>query len=201
MSASSAAPGLTDGRRLRGAASRERIVRAMLELIREGDPTPSAEAVAERAGVGQRSVFRHFANMESLYQELNEVMSAEILPMAAEPFRSDAWPDRILEMAGRRAAIFERIMPFKLAADLHRHRSPFLAAQAAEMVRAQRRMVAAALPAAMQADGGALLESLDLLLSFDTWRRLRLDQGLSAARARTVVAALAKAAIEAAATT
>ena len=37
-----------DGRRLRSEASRERIVAAMIDLISEGDVTPSAEAVAIR---------------------------------------------------------------------------------------------------------------------------------------------------------
>ena len=40
---------------------------------------------------------------------------------------------------------------------------------------------------------GDLLEALDLALSFDVWRRLREDQGLSVADAQRVVGAMARA--------
>ena len=175
---------LVDGRRQRGEVSRERIVRAMLERLAEGDIAPSAEAVAARAGVGLRTVFRHFDNMESLYQEINAKMAAEIEPMWRRPFIADDWRGRILEIIERRVAIFERIMPFRIAADVHAHRSPFLAAEAARMLREQRTALAAVLPADVDP---LLLESLDLLLSFDTWRRLRKGQQLPSPGARTVL--------------
>ena len=59
-----------DGRRLRSIDSRARIVKAMLALIEEGDMAPGAEAVAARAEVGLRTVFRHFKDMESLYRDV-----------------------------------------------------------------------------------------------------------------------------------
>ncbi|PNB35794.1 TetR family transcriptional regulator, partial [Pseudomonas sp. FW305-130] len=36
----------------------------MLDLVGKGDIAPSAARVAETAGVGLRSVFRHFADMD-----------------------------------------------------------------------------------------------------------------------------------------
>ena len=59
-----------DGRRRRSLDSRARIVAAMLELVRLGNASPNAVEVAARAGVGLRSVFRHFKDMESLYVEI-----------------------------------------------------------------------------------------------------------------------------------
>ncbi|MBP6689360.1 MAG: hypothetical protein KA153_05180, partial [Hyphomonadaceae bacterium] len=53
-----AEPVEVDGRRQRSDASRRKIAQAMLELLREGEPDPSADLVAERAGVGRRTVFR-----------------------------------------------------------------------------------------------------------------------------------------------
>src|SRR5450759_3024941 len=130
-------PEQTDGRRQRSEASRERIVRAMLELVGAGQVAPGAEAVAARAGVGLRTVFRHFDNMESLYQQINAVMTAEIRPMVERPFSAGDWKAQLGELIDRRIRIFERIMPFKIA-DVHRHHSPFLAGQVAEMTREQR---------------------------------------------------------------
>lgn len=180
------ARGFVDGRRQRGEASRGKIVQAMLALIGEGRVTPSAEAVAARAGVGLRSVFRHFENMESLYQEINAMISAEVRPVARRPFVSVDWRARVIEVVDRRIAIFERIMPLKIAADAHRHRSDFLAAQAADFVREQRAALNAVLPSDRR-DDPLLLESLDLLLSFDAWRRLRRDQHLPWPLARAVL--------------
>jgi len=42
-----------DGRRQRSDASRRKIALAMLDLLREGEADPSADLVAERAGVGR----------------------------------------------------------------------------------------------------------------------------------------------------
>jgi AcrR family transcriptional regulator len=178
-----------DGRRQRSEASRERIVQAMLELIGTGEIMPGAELVAARAGVGLRTVFRHFDNMESLYQEIGAVIAAEILPMAQLPFEAKDWRGRILEMIGRRAQIFERIMPFKIAADVHRHQSPFVQNQGVEFVRLQRAPLARILPESTRANT-PLVESLDLVLSFEAWRRLRKDQKLSVARARQTLVML-----------
>lgn len=175
-----------DGRRQRSEASRDRIVQALMELVVEGETSPSAEAVAGRAGVGLRTVFRHFENMEVLYQQLNRLMAAELLPTLERPFAAADWKARVLEMLDRRIGVFERIMPLKVAADVHRHRSPFLTSQAGEFVRAQRSALQAVLPSNPSMDP-ASVEALDLLLSFDTWRRLRKDQQLSRPRARAVL--------------
>ena len=180
------APTAIDGRRQRSEASRDRIVQALMELVVQGDTSPSAEAVAARAGVGLRTVFRHFENMEALYQQLNQRVAAELRPTLEQPFSATDWRERILEMLDRRIGVFERIMPLKVAADVHRHRSPFLTSQGAEFIRLQRAFLRATLPDDSPADPN-LFESLDLLLSFDTWRRLRKDQQLTRARARTVL--------------
>jgi len=186
----------TDGRRQRSEASRERIVRAMLELVGAGEVTPSAEAVAARAGVGLRTVFRHFDNMESLYRQINAVMDAEIRPVAERPFSANEWKAQLGELIDRRIRIFELIMPFKIAADLHRHHSPFLASQWDKMTKEQRAALSRLVPKD-QRDDATFLESLDLVLSFETWRRLRKDQRLAVPRARQVLERLVGALLKA----
>jgi len=187
----------TDGRRQRSEASRERIVRAMLELVGAGQVTPSAEAVAAHAGVGLRTVFRHFDNMESLYRQIDAVMTAEIRPMLERPFSAGEWKTQLGELIDRRIGIFERIMPFKIAADVHRHHSPFLAGQVAGMTREQRAELGRLVPKDKR-DDALFFESLDLVLSFETWRRLRKNQKLSLPRARQVLERLVGALLKAA---
>jgi AcrR family transcriptional regulator len=59
-----------DGRRLRTAESRRRVVAALLDCVRDGDFDPSAEVVASRAGVGLRTVFRLFTDKEGLFRQM-----------------------------------------------------------------------------------------------------------------------------------
>ncbi len=106
--------------------------------------------------------------------------------MLARPFAAEDWRGQLFEALDRRIAIFERIMPLKVAADVHRHRSPFLAQQGRDMIKAQRAFLGALVTEEAREDG-PLFESLDLVLSFETWRRLRQDQNLPRAKARATV--------------
>ena len=63
---------VTDGRRLRTERSKQAIIDAGLELIHEGQLVPTAQQVSERAGVGIRSFFRHFADMETLFATVDD---------------------------------------------------------------------------------------------------------------------------------
>jgi AcrR family transcriptional regulator len=182
----------TDGRRLRAEATRGRIVEAMLGLVREGAAAPSAEAVAERAGVGLRTVFRLFSDMDSLYREMHAVMLAKLSPIVEEPFAAPDWRGRLDELILRRRRIFEEILPLKTAADAHRALSPYLQEEHGAMTRLQRQMLASILPEPFLQDTERL-EALDLAVSFETWRRLRLDQRLSADATCAVVRRLVRA--------
>jgi AcrR family transcriptional regulator len=183
-----------DGRRLRSEESRASIIAALLALIREGETIPSAEAVAARAGVGVRTVFRHFADMESLFREVTEVMAAELGAVAARPFRSADWRERVFELIERRAGAFEAIAPLRRTADAMRLRHDGLQSDHSQLALALRIILLRVLPDAAAADT-PLLEALDLLLSYETWDRLRSDQGLDAATAEATVARAVRALI------
>ncbi|PZR36987.1 TetR/AcrR family transcriptional regulator [Caulobacter segnis] len=175
-----------DGRRRRGQDSRARIVQAMLDLVREGHVSPSAELVADRAEVGLRTVFRHFKDLESLYREMSGVIEAELMALAETPFRSNAWRERVLELVERRGWAYERIAPFKRASEVHRHQSQALAEDNAKFVAVTRDILRRELPSAVSGDQ-VLFEAIDLLLSFDAWRRLRHDQALTQAATTDVL--------------
>src|ERR1700679_957899 len=107
----------TDGRRRRSLDSRARIVAAMLELTRENSVAPGAEQVATRAGVGLRTVFRHFQDMDSLYSEIARPFEASLRAIAQRPFKGSTWQDRVIELIARRGAAFEIMGPFRRASD------------------------------------------------------------------------------------
>ena len=106
---------VSDGRRRRGMDNRARIVAAMLEIVRSGEVAPTAEQVAARADVGLRTVFRHFQDMDSLYQEMSVAIEGELLAVAARPFRSEDWRGRVIELVARRAFAFEKVAPYQRA--------------------------------------------------------------------------------------
>lgn len=176
-----------DGRRRRSQTSRDRIVAAMLELIAEGQVAPSADQVATRAAVGLRSVFRHFRDMETLYAEMTASLAAQY-EMWLVPYDSGDWRGQLDETLERRVATYDRLIPFKRAADAHRHQSPAIAAEHARTLGLMRERLSSILPDAIRGDS-VTFETIDLLLSFDTWLRLRLDQRLSRDEARTLIAA------------
>ena len=178
-----------DGRRRRSQDSRARIVGALLELVREGNPSPSAEAVATRAKVGLRSVFRHFDDMDSLYREMTAVIEAELMSLIANSLQGETWRERLLALVDRRSNAFEAVAPFRSASDLLRQRSPFLQEAHARMNGFLRAVLVNVLPDELAADP-LRLEALDMAMSFEAWRRLRADQGLELEPARETVRAL-----------
>ena len=179
--------GSSDGRRRRSETSRDKIVEAMLALVAEGQITPSAEQVAGRAQVGLRSVFRHFKDMESLYAEMTARLSRHY-QMWLVPFDSADWREQLGETLDRRASTYERLMPFKRAADAHRHESAAIQAEHARTLALMRARLQSLLPERITGDA-LVFEALDLLLSFETWQRLRVEQHLPVGKARTLLKA------------
>jgi AcrR family transcriptional regulator len=177
---------VVDGRRLRSEVSRLRIVEAMIALVSEGLTMPPAEAVAARAGVGLRTVFRLFEDMDGLYRGMQAVMTERLGGLLESPIEASEWPEAINILIDRRAEAFEMILPLQIAADSARSRSAALRDGRLRLVRGQRDTLLAALPAAIQGDA-ELVQALDLALSFETWRRLRTDQGADVAQARAVM--------------
>jgi AcrR family transcriptional regulator len=181
-----------DGRRRRSASSRRRIVEAMLELVRAGQITPSADDVAARAGVGRRTVFRLFSDMEGVYTEMQAIMRAHVAPVRAMPLAGDSAAQRLHALIDRRILFFEEVMHVTVAAGIHRHRSPQLQADHAAIQQELRSILLDVLGHDPAPDP-ATVEALDAILSIDMWRRLRLEQGQDAAAAGALLHRMAAA--------
>ena len=179
-----------DGRVQRGARNRELIVDALFALVEAGEFQPTAEQVAHEAGVGTRTVFRHFVDMESLFAELNARVEREMRPHLASEVPSGDLATRVATLVRQRACFFERVGPFILSGQIQRHSSRILQESNARFCRALRaeleRAFAKELARATRA-AAPLLDTLDLIASFEAWHRLRADQGLARAGATRVV--------------
>jgi AcrR family transcriptional regulator len=178
-----------DGRVRRSEKSRAAILDALFELVGEGVLQPTAQQVAERAGVGIRSVFRHFDDMEGLFAEMGARLRREALPLLREPGPDGALGARVEALVRRRARLFERIAHYKRSGDVQRWRSAFLRAEHGALVRELRADLLRALPE-LEGAGSETLEAIDLLTSFEAWDRLRTDQRLSRERAEATLIAV-----------
>jgi AcrR family transcriptional regulator len=163
-----------DGRHLRSAESRRRILKAMHDLVQEGDTDPAAEAVAARARVGLRTVFRLFRDMESICAEMLMPERQDFVEAFLSRFASPRGPDRVREMFGRLARLYERGMPLRRAGVIRRYSSPSLAAAIKELDDTIAAFLQLQLP-----DDHARLDMLNLLLSYEAWLRLRDSQHLT----------------------
>lgn len=161
-------------------------MQALLDLVGEGVLQPTAEQVAERAGVGIRTVFRHFSDMDSLFAEMNERLTQELLPVLLQADRVGGIEKRARNMIELRTGFFERVAPYKRAEILSRWRSEFLSSRHAEFVRRMRSDLLEWLPEFENAPP-ELVEALDLATSFAAWDRLRVEQRLGRARAQAAV--------------
>ena len=183
-----------DGRRKRSGRSRRQIIEAMFELLREGEMTPTAIAVAERAGVGLRTVFRHFEDMESIFEEMTEELKAVTMPKVLAPFEATEWRDQLIELVDRNAELWEDVFPMQVALVLRRFQSEFLQKQYQSEVQLLRSALKSFLPKEI-VENRSLFAAIEVNFTFATWRRLREDQGLSVNMAKQTLKLIMRALI------
>jgi AcrR family transcriptional regulator len=181
-----------DGRRLRAERSRQLIVDALISLIRKSEILPSAERVSEEANVGLRTVFRHFEDMDSLYQEVGEYIESQIFPIIDQPYRSADWRGRVREMIERRAEVFEWIMPFKIQSNARLLQSAFLQEKHRCAVESDMTRMCEVIPSDVLKDE-TLCAALSAAISFDVWHRLRKDQHKTPEQAKQAMLRMAEA--------
>jgi AcrR family transcriptional regulator len=170
--------GTEDGRRQRSDRSRRRIIKALFDLIGEGHMSPSAASVAERANVGLRTVFRHFEDIDSIYDEMTAELTNALLPKIVAPYEANTWRARLMECAERRAEIYEIVFPMRLCMSIRRFQSQFLSEQYERDTKLFRSALQSILPDQIISDRD-LFGAVEVALDFSTWRQLRQDQGRS----------------------
>jgi TetR/AcrR family transcriptional regulator of autoinduction and epiphytic fitness len=194
-------PPRVDGRTARSERTRNAIVDAHVQLIREGDLRPTADRIAKLAGVSLRALWSHFADMEALF-----AASGEKVLLIRDATHQPIAPDqplarRIDAFCRQRARMLEEIAPTARAAALKEPFSPALQRYRRlhmERVRDELRSLFAVEIKAAGPDGEQMLTALTGVSMFPTWGTWRDAMGLDpdAARAaltRTVTALLAAA--------
>jgi AcrR family transcriptional regulator len=178
-----------DGRTARAVRTRNRVVDALLDLVDEGNLRPPAADVARRAGVSLRSVFQHFADLETLFQvagDRHRQRLAHLEPLPELPAQLGA---RIAAYVAHRARYMEAVSPMARAAALQAPFSPGIAARQAVSRALLRETLASAFEPEVRgaAEADRLLDALEVAASWVAWEHLRAAMGLSAGEAAQVL--------------
>lgn len=181
MAAAAGAGAKLDGRRVRAEKSRIAIVDAFLSLLPTSTRRPTVEEIAVAAGVSERSVYRHFPEVDSLIEAAIRRRIELVAPLVVVDADPGAPLDvRVDETVAQRCRFYEAALPLRRFTDRVRHEVPalheleqlrrvFLRDQLAELFATE----IASAPGCPR----VLLDALEAATSWSTWQHLREEQG------------------------
>ncbi len=183
-----------DGRVDRVMRSRLAICDACLDLVQEGVLQPSADQIADRAGLSRRSIFYHFKDLAELYDAVAEAGIHRYAPLLKAIPSEGSVAERVEQLAEARSKFFEATAPVTRALT-----AQALVGAASTQARRvskdaldrQRDDVESVFgPDLAHLDASARAETIEALsaaVSPPMWEHLRRGRGLSMARARAVL--------------
>lgn len=179
-----------DGRTARAIRTRRAVVDALLELLMEGEARPSAERIAERAGVSIRSLWANFSDMETLYAALGQRQLERQAEIARRINPRLPLEQRIVALCRQRAQVLEFLAPVARSARLRESFSPQLRANRARQYEIARDEIVQlfATELADADDPDELLNALMAVTTWPSWSALRDDLELSVTAARNAMA-------------
>jgi AcrR family transcriptional regulator len=180
---------VSDGRRLRSERSRQAIIDAALALMEEGVLVPTAQMISERAGVGIRSFFRHYADMETLFAAIDARVSGSVEAVFVGGDRNGTTGERLLHAIERHADGYEKHRKMFLSVAAQSWRYEILRKNYARAQRGLRKDLDDWLPELKRLSRSDR-EAVDAIASFEMWHRLRDHQGLSKKAATEIVVGL-----------
>jgi len=184
-----------DGRVARGERTRQAVAEALISLIEEGEPQPTARRIAERAGVSLRIVFHHFEDLEAVLRAAVDIQRSRHWRRLGPVDPTLAMPSRITAVVRQRAGVFEAVSPVRRVAQRVEQVSPTAADQLARVRAALRAQLAAAFEPELAhrstAAARVVLDALEVSLSWETWDQLR-RMGRSVAACRRTMETLAR---------
>lgn len=170
-----------------GDVTRERLLGAAMACVEEGEE-PTMRGVAQRAGVGERTVYRYFESRDALAEALRPRFAERAgVPLCAE---AAGLEDYAAELFG----VFERNRALIAAMVGAAWMAPHFRRSRRGNLDAMRALLDAAYPGAPEADRAAAASALRAALSGSAWVYLRESCGVPqaevVAHARWLVRAL-----------
>jgi AcrR family transcriptional regulator len=177
-----------DGRRARSERSRLAAVEAMLDLLEAGATTlPGAAEIAERSGLSERTVFRLFDDLESLYAAAVDTQAQRLGHLFAFVATEGTVDERVEAIVAQRVRLYEAIRFVRPVAERLRYSSTSIGQGLRLVDREQRRQLAAQFGPELSGlddiERGEILDALQVVSGWVAWDALRRQQGRSVARA------------------
>ena len=165
----------TDGRVERRERNRAAVVEALLDLYREGQLAPSADAIARQAGVSPRSLFRYFDDLDALVRGGRATAAGP--PRADDGLRGRSGApldERLGRLVAARLDLYEAMGAVARVARRVAHQQPPVAEELGRIRAVLRDQVAAAfapeLAARRGTAGAEALAAADVLISWEARR-------------------------------
>lgn len=179
-----------DGRRLRSARTKQRIIEAYLDLLRESPQVPTAAQIAERAGYSVRSVFERFADLLTLSLAAADHAFVQGMTQAVARHVDADRQTRLRSHVETRSEVCERWLPLWRTLLHHQNESDLLKVRIEYMreafVARLQLMYRPELAALAEPECKQLVVALEALIDFESWGRMRERHGLSVEAAREV---------------
>ncbi len=178
----------TDGRTDRAVRTRQAVVEAQLSLIEAGELRPTARRIAETAGVGLRSVFQHFEDLEAISIAVAQRQMERFGHLIETNVVKGPFAERLESFVQRRSRLLEGISPVRRSALVGEPFSPQLANMLDWARRVFRHDVSAAFDSELErvprGERREFLAALDTATCWEAWENLRRRNGLSVDVAR-----------------
>lgn len=189
----------TDGRIALRLRNRQRVIDALIELVEEGELLPSMDAIVERSGVSERSIFRYFTDLADLSLSAIRAVVERTEPYRVIPDLGEGTLEhRIDQMIASRLRVAERTHSFGALARRRLHVTPEIQqglANSIVLLRARfREQFAPELGAMTDDEAAVVIDILVTLFTFEglevLWRQLENDHDAVAQRWRVAMTAL-----------
>lgn len=183
-----------DGRNQRRDRNRGAVVEALLGLYREGNVGPSAEQIAERAGISARSVFRYFDDADTMVRAAIARQQAHLAPLyAVDASPGMPLPERVERFVAARVRLLEGMGEVGRVARSMAARQPLILAELARIRGTLRRQLtglfAPELDALAPGERSVAVAAADVVTSWEALDLMRNDQGLTRDQAVDAMAA------------
>lgn len=180
-----------DGRAARALRTRRAVADALLELIGEGDLRPTSKTIAQRAGVSERTIFQHFADLETLFSVAAERIGDRIVRSTRRVDPKGPFEERLEGYVNEMAYLNEVMTPVRRASRLH---SPF-SQDVGDLLDWWRGLLRKGIDRVFEGELDQwqgderrdVLESLALIVTWSNWENMRQYSKFDSKRARRVL--------------
>jgi AcrR family transcriptional regulator len=167
-----------DGRLKRSERSRKEIIDAMIVLMNSGMYAPTAQKIADEAGVSIRTLFRHFPEMDMLYREVDEAIKPSYRRHFEKQLMTGPLEKRIVSAVNSRILTYIETAHVEKATHSLLWRSKFMQENYRRVQTNLRKNLVKALPELKKLSQESL-DVVEAVTSFEFFERLHMHQNLS----------------------